>query len=62
MLLKVDRSDDIAVDNYPYRRVEIEDKWESAGVREAFEFRQLSILEDNDTRKQVLYHLATFER
>jgi hypothetical protein len=62
MLLKVDRSDDIAVDNYPYRRVEIEDEWESAGVREAFEFRQLSILEDNDTRKQVLYHLATFER
>jgi len=62
MLLKVDRSDDVAVDNYPYRRVEIEDEWESAGVREAFEFRPLSILEDNDARKQVLYHLATFER
>lgn len=62
MLLKVDRSDDVAVDNYPYRRVEIEDEWESAGVREAFEFRPLSILEDNDARKQVLHHLATFER
>jgi MoxR-like ATPase len=62
MLLKVDRNDDIAVDNYPYARVEIEDEWESAGVREAFEFRPLSILEDNDARKQVLHHLATFER
>jgi 5-methylcytosine-specific restriction protein B len=62
MLLKADRSDDVAVENYPYRRVEIEDEWESAGVREAFEFRPLSILEDNDERKQVLYHLSTLER
>lgn len=62
MLLKVDRSDHVAVDNYPYRRVEIEDEWESAGVRETYEFRPLSILENHDARKQVLYHLATFER
>lgn len=62
MLLKTDRSDHIAVDNYPYRRVEIEDEWESAGVRDAFEFRTLSMLEDNDAQKQVLHHLATFER
>lgn len=62
MLLKADRSDDLVVNNYPYRRVEIEDEWESAGVREAFEFRPLSILEDNDARKQVLHHLATLER
>jgi hypothetical protein len=62
ILLKVDRSNHVAVDNYPYRRVDIEEEWESAGVREAFEFRPLSILEDNDARKQVLYHLATFEQ
>ncbi len=62
ILLKVDGSDDVAVDKYPYRRVEIEDEWESAGVREAFEFRPLSILVDNDARKQVLHHLATFKR
>ncbi len=61
MLLKADRSDDVAIENYPYRRVEIENKWESAGAREAFEFRSLSTLADNDARKQALHHLATLE-
>ena len=62
LLLKVDRTDHIAVDDYPYQRIDIEDEWESAGVREAFEFHPLSTLEDDDARKQVLYNLATFER
>lgn len=62
MLLKVDRTDSLEVSNYPYRRVNIEDEWESAGVRESFEFRPLSVLEDDDERKHVLHHLATFER
>lgn len=61
LLLKVDRTDHVSVDDYPYRRIDIEDEWENAGVREAFEFYPLSILEDNDARKQVLYNLATFE-
>jgi MoxR-like ATPase len=62
LLLKLDRTDHVAVDDYPYRRIDIEDEWESAGVREAFKFRPLSILEDDDARQQVLYNLATFER
>lgn len=62
MLLKVDSTDDIEVSDYPYRRINIEDKWESAGVRESFEFRPLSVLENDEERKQVLHHLATSER
>jgi hypothetical protein len=62
MLFKVDRTDTLDLSDYPYRRIDIEDEWESAGVRESFEFRPLSVLEDDEERKQVLYHLATFER
>ena len=62
MLFKVDRSDMLDISDYPYRRIDIEDEWESAGVRESFEFRPLSVLEDDEERKQVLHYLATFER
>jgi hypothetical protein len=62
MLFKIDRSETPDVSDYPYRRIEIEDEWESAGVRESFEFRPLSVLENDEERKQVLHHLATFER
>lgn len=61
MLFKVDRTNTRSLSDYPYRRIDIEDEWESAGVRESFEFRSLSSLEDDKKRKQVLYHLATSE-
>jgi len=62
MLFKVDRTNTLDISDYPYRRIDIEDEWESAGVRESFEFRPLSVLENDEERKQVLHHLATFER
>lgn len=62
MLFKVDRTDDIEVGDYPYRRIDIEDEWEGAGVRGSFEFRPLTVLEDETERKKVLHHLAAFER
>lgn len=62
MLFKIDSTDDLEVSDYPYRRIDIEDEWEIAGVRESFEFRPLTDLEDNEEREQVLHHLATFER
>jgi len=62
MLFKVDRTQGLEVSEYPYRRIDIENEWESAGVRESFEFLPLTVLEDDEERKQVLHHLATFER
>ncbi|RLM33002.1 AAA family ATPase [Haloarcula sp. Atlit-120R] len=62
MLFKIDRTDGLEVDNYPYRRIDIEEEWETSGIRESFEFRPLTVLEDENEQKEVLYHLATFER
>lgn len=62
MLFKVDHTDTLEVSKYPYRRIDIENEWENAGVRESFEFRPLSVLDGEEERKQVLHHLATFEQ
>lgn len=62
MLLKIDHTDDLEVDDYPYRRIDIEDEWETAGIRKSFEFRPLVMLKSESEQKRVLHHLAKFER